>query len=275
MSNYVNLLDIVYPVGSIYHSMNSTSPAASIGGTWTAIKTFLLGSTTSGKTGGEEVHTLTINEMPAHSHAQYVTANSGNESVRSDYSRDQHGLIYPQGCDTGTTGWGKHTTICRPTRLASFGTEQLSRTESKPSKRGGVCLTTLTSWTSFTQWVQFISQTIQQHQQTLSEVLGQKLHRIHSSALGHQMQRVEQILKSSPLAICHRTFGLRVELAKTLVYRQHYLHCLVQLPHLVLKHLVLQMTKLNNIVMNLSITVRNIELLTSITAQPSLLGGVA
>lgn len=274
MSNYVNLLDIVYPVGSIYHSMNSTSPATSIGGTWTAIKTFLLGSTTSGKTGGEEVRTLTINEMPAHSHAQYVTANSGNESVRSDYSRDQHGLIYPQGCDTGTTG-GKHTTICRPTRLASFGTEQLSRTESKPSKRGGVCLTTLTSWTSFTQWVQFISQTIQQHQQTLSEVLGQKLHRIHSSALGHQMQRVEQMLKSSPLAICHRTFGLRVELAKTLVYRQHYLHCLVQLPHLVLKHLVLQMTKLNNIVMNLSITVRNIELLTSITAQPSLLGGVA
>lgn len=50
MSNYVNLLDIVYPVGSIYHSMNSISPATIIGGTWTAIKTFLLGSTTSGKT---------------------------------------------------------------------------------------------------------------------------------------------------------------------------------------------------------------------------------
>lgn len=104
MSNYVNLLDIVYPVGSIYHSMNSTSPAASIGGTWTAIKTFLLGSTTSGKAGGEEAHVLTINEMPAHSHEQYVTANIGNESVRSDYSSDQRGLIYPQGCYTGATG---------------------------------------------------------------------------------------------------------------------------------------------------------------------------
>ena len=32
------------------------------------------------------------------------------------------------------------------------------------------------------------------------------------------MQRVEQMLKSSPLAICHRTFGLRVELAKTMLF---------------------------------------------------------
>lgn len=72
MSNFVNLLDIVYPVGSIYHSMSSTSPASTVGGTWTQLKTFLYGSTTAKQTGGEATHTLTVNEMPAHSHAVNV-----------------------------------------------------------------------------------------------------------------------------------------------------------------------------------------------------------
>lgn len=68
MSNFVNLMDIVYPVGSIYHSMDATSPASSIGGTWTRLNTFLYGSTTAKNTGGEATHTLTINEMPKHNH---------------------------------------------------------------------------------------------------------------------------------------------------------------------------------------------------------------
>lgn len=68
MSNFVNLLDIVYPVGSIYHSMNATSPVDFIGGTWTKIKTFLYGADTAEETGGEATHTLTIDEMPKHNH---------------------------------------------------------------------------------------------------------------------------------------------------------------------------------------------------------------
>lgn len=69
MSNFVNLLDVIYPVGSIYHSMNATSPASTIGGTWTQVKTFLYGSTAANKTGGEATHTLTMNEIPAHAHS--------------------------------------------------------------------------------------------------------------------------------------------------------------------------------------------------------------
>lgn len=68
MSNFVNLMDIVYPVGSIYHSMNATSPVDFIGGTWTKIKTFLYGADTAKQTGGEAMHTLTIDEMPQHNH---------------------------------------------------------------------------------------------------------------------------------------------------------------------------------------------------------------
>ena len=61
-----------YPVGSIYTSTVSTSPASLFGGTWEQIKDrFLLsaGSTYSaGSTGGEATHTLTTDEMPTHRH---------------------------------------------------------------------------------------------------------------------------------------------------------------------------------------------------------------
>ena len=66
------LLNAIYPVGSIYMSVNSTSPATLFGGTWERIKDrFLLsaGDTYSaGATGGESSHTLTASEMPSHSH---------------------------------------------------------------------------------------------------------------------------------------------------------------------------------------------------------------
>ncbi len=106
MSNFVNLMDIVYPIGSIYQSMSATSPASAIGGTWTQLKTFLYGSTTAKQTGGEATHKLTVNEMPTHARAQYISANSGGPALRCDYSSDGQGLIYPQGINTGDMGWG-------------------------------------------------------------------------------------------------------------------------------------------------------------------------
>jgi hypothetical protein len=67
--------EIAYPVGAIYLSVDSTSPAELFGGTWEQIKdTFLLacGDTYSaGSTGGEAKHKLTIGEMPSHSHDIY------------------------------------------------------------------------------------------------------------------------------------------------------------------------------------------------------------
>lgn len=83
MSNFVNLLDIVYPVGSIYHSMSATSPASTVGGTWTQLKTFLYGSTTAKQTGGEATHTLTVNEMPAHAHTVNINIQHVDGSITS------------------------------------------------------------------------------------------------------------------------------------------------------------------------------------------------
>ena len=64
--------DDIYPIGSIYMSVNNTSPSTLFGGTWVQIKdTFLLsaGDTyTAGDTGGSATHTLTVDEMPSHKH---------------------------------------------------------------------------------------------------------------------------------------------------------------------------------------------------------------
>ena len=63
---------MVYPVGSIYISVNSTSPASLFGGTWEILNdVFLLAAgsyANAGTFGGEAEHTLTVDEMPSHSH---------------------------------------------------------------------------------------------------------------------------------------------------------------------------------------------------------------
>lgn len=108
-----DVVDWIYPVGSIYISVNSTSPANLFGGTWTQLKDrFLLGAGstyTNGSTGGEASHTLTVNEMPSHSHPQYVTVSSGGSlSANCDYDSYSSGTARKssQNVSTGNTGGG-------------------------------------------------------------------------------------------------------------------------------------------------------------------------
>lgn len=85
------VIDIIYPVGSIYISVNSTNPSTLFGGTWEAFSTgrTLVGIDTSQsefntieKTGGEKTHTQTIEEMPSHTHIQ--NSHSHGEIVDND-----------------------------------------------------------------------------------------------------------------------------------------------------------------------------------------------
>ena len=69
--NNTNIFDLIYPVGSIYISVNATSPEVLFGGTWERImERFLFGCGDerypAGHAGGEEQHTLTVSEMPSH-----------------------------------------------------------------------------------------------------------------------------------------------------------------------------------------------------------------
>lgn len=67
--SFISLTDLTYPVGAIYQSTASTSPASLFGGSWSQITSrFLYNTTFSTGTGGESSHTLTESEMPSHSH---------------------------------------------------------------------------------------------------------------------------------------------------------------------------------------------------------------
>lgn len=77
--NGVSVLEMVYPVGSIYiNATVSTNPGTLLGfGTWSAFGAGKVivgldsGDTdfdTAEETGGAKTHTLTVNEMPAHTH---------------------------------------------------------------------------------------------------------------------------------------------------------------------------------------------------------------
>lgn len=79
-------LDELYPIGSIYMSVNDVNPNTLFGGTWEKIKDrFLLGSGVTyllGSTGGEATHTLTIDEIPEHNHGY----NSYQNGYPSNYN---------------------------------------------------------------------------------------------------------------------------------------------------------------------------------------------
>lgn len=123
-SNYI--LDNVYPVGSIYMSVNSTNPKNLFGGTWEQIQgKFLFGMNSSypaGSTGGEITHKLTWNEMPGHYHEglyysyqdtkNLITLNTGSASYHipwgsSDYAGDYGAGTGKKELITGSAGSGE------------------------------------------------------------------------------------------------------------------------------------------------------------------------
>jgi hypothetical protein len=88
-------IEIVYPVGSIYMSVSNINPNLLFGiGEWEAIEDrFLLGagSRMSGEIGGEETHTLTIDELPSHSH-QYKRHSLDRDDTDPTTGKDAYGV---------------------------------------------------------------------------------------------------------------------------------------------------------------------------------------
>ena len=69
MATWVNLMDIVYPIGSMYIANSSTSPASIIGGSWAQITNAALRGATSVGYTGSDTHTIALKEIPNHDHA--------------------------------------------------------------------------------------------------------------------------------------------------------------------------------------------------------------
>ena len=102
-----SILNLVYPVGSIYMSANNVSPQTFLGGTWVAwgegrVPVGVNSSDTdfnaAEKMGGEKTHTLSVSEMPWHDHSgTYSTVET--QTIRT---RPTGGALLPLGIRTYT-----------------------------------------------------------------------------------------------------------------------------------------------------------------------------
>lgn len=95
----VNIIDKVYPVGSIYMSVANNSPANFIGGTWVALNEgrVLIGANstyTAGKTGGEFTHKITVAELPEHNHSASTASAGAHTHTASTNSTGDHAHNY-------------------------------------------------------------------------------------------------------------------------------------------------------------------------------------
>ena len=79
-SDVTDLIDVIYPVGSIYMSVNSTSPQTLFGGTWEKIEDkFLLGSGATyanGSTGGS-ADAVVVSHNHSYGHKYVITTSGG------------------------------------------------------------------------------------------------------------------------------------------------------------------------------------------------------
>ena len=97
-----NLVNLVYPIGSIYLSVSSTNPATLFGGTWVAwgtgrvpvgLDTSQSEFNTVEKTGGEKTHKLTIGEMPNHTHGFRLAYGANDPAQGFNYGNTVAGIF--------------------------------------------------------------------------------------------------------------------------------------------------------------------------------------
>lgn len=116
MSNFVNLLDIVYPVGSVYITTTENSPAASIGGTWVEIKDRVLLDRT-------DENCLTENGNMTHNH---VLSDNGGALLDFIVESPWVNILYTFSSKLGFTNpFVKHALQAVTTNVASPATTGL------------------------------------------------------------------------------------------------------------------------------------------------------
>ena len=113
------LLDLVYPIGSLYWSRNETDPSTLFGGTWTRIKDrFILAAGDDhavGTTGGKERVTLTGDEIPSHTH---IPTNAGSfYTTRGSGTSEINGVSTGAAFDQSESSGG----VTRTSQLTSYG----------------------------------------------------------------------------------------------------------------------------------------------------------
>lgn len=128
-SAWVSLLNLVYPVGSLYFATNNTTPANRFGGTWSALnESKLLMPGAAWSTGGSAK--ISTNQLPSHTHkvrnwawARTYGVSSWDTSVGFLTNTSTNGTPESDMGSVRNTGGGQ--IIILPTASAIVGTEQL------------------------------------------------------------------------------------------------------------------------------------------------------
>ena len=110
-----NVLKLVWPVGSVFLSVVSTSPATLLGfGTWAAMAVgkFLVGVDAGDPdfdaaedTGGAKTHTLTEAEIPSHVHGELAPTSASGGAMRFGVDTNASGSV-AAGLNTAAAGGG-------------------------------------------------------------------------------------------------------------------------------------------------------------------------
>lgn len=124
------LMELVFPIGSTYITQTNTNPNTILGfGTWERIKGKVLVGldesdtdfNTIGKTGGEKTHTLTIDEMPSHSHNAITYTLGYTGGSQSGYETLLHGPeISPTSAAVKSTGGDQPHNIVQPYEVVGY-----------------------------------------------------------------------------------------------------------------------------------------------------------
>lgn len=117
----ISLLD-VYPIGSIYMSVNNVNPSTLFGGTWVAwgsgkvpvgVDTSQTEFNTVEKTGGEKTHTLTVEEMPSHNHILWGVRKYQADGTNA-WVQDGEANVAVEEAKTTVTGGSQPHNILQP-----------------------------------------------------------------------------------------------------------------------------------------------------------------
>lgn len=134
-TSWKSLVDLIYPIGSYYETSDTSfNPNISFGGVWeqeedgtvlASRQTTVGGSALGANVGsivGEETHSLSVGELPSHTHSfqcYIISPSEGNWPGGSDkvvvYGQPQGTQTHQWGTDPTGSGWGFN--LIQPTKI--------------------------------------------------------------------------------------------------------------------------------------------------------------
>ena len=108
------LLDNVFKIGYVWVSYTSTSPASIVGGTWTPIRGVFPYFNAGTGTGGSNTHTLTVAQMPKHTHgfpANVMIQRQNPDYLNATTANSPYWWLDRVGTTNSTGGGGSHNNM--------------------------------------------------------------------------------------------------------------------------------------------------------------------